>query len=305
MGESIVSAEKIMAWESCPRRFAWQVRYAALRISPIRALYIALDVGLRTEKDPEKAAENRFLALAASPGLDITGHDVYQVAMHYSKLAGILAMALRSAWSEPWEAIEVSGWVSGCYRTGDGMVRRLALVDRWSDDRKQQEVYSWRTIAESVMLDQPILLTAISIGSSHDKRRHSPWTRCYRHPRNKTFRMQRKTSEEDFSQTWGKTWREDSGIPTADWLTQMRKDGCMEDLVHTVHFPVPKQKGEYLAQIGRYVDEMANIPDHPPMRLSGCYGFSPCPFTMVCHGAKPPVPESYGFSLSPFPGQKP
>jgi hypothetical protein len=140
MGESIVSAEKIMAWESCPRRFAWQVRYAALRISPIRALYIALDVGLRTEKDPEKAAENRFLALAASPGLDITGHDVYQVAMHYSKLAGILAMALRSAWSEPWEAIEVSGWVSGCYRTGDGMVRRLALVDRWSDDRKQQEV---------------------------------------------------------------------------------------------------------------------------------------------------------------------
>jgi hypothetical protein len=299
----ILSAEKLSAYELCPRRYVWQGNYAALRISPLKALYIALDAGLTTDKDPEKTAENQLLALAANPGLDVTGGDVYAICYHFAKLAGILSVALRSASDEPWKRVDLitlpdgSAWQSACYDDGTAYPRRISLVDSWSDDRKQVEMFGWRTLGESVFLNRPIMLTAISIGSTHDKRRHSAWTRCYRHPRNRTFRLQRKTSDEDFSKTWAKEWREDTTIATAEWLTQMKRDGCMESLVHTELVPVPKRRVDYLDELYRLAGEMDLLEATPAMRLSGCFGFSPCPFISVCHGAKEPKPELYGFRL--------
>jgi hypothetical protein len=287
----LISAEKIVTYEICPRRFLWTGLYPT-RISPIRALYMALDAGLRTEKDPERAAENELLAIAASPGLDLDGVNVYAVAMHHAKLAGILAAALRSAWSEPWKPVEADNWKSACYVTGDGATRRIALVDRWSDDRKQQEIGGWRTLGEVCALDRPVLVTAVSIGVAKEKRRHSAWTRCWRHPRNRTYRFQRKTSTEDFSKTWASVWREDSGIKTAEWLTQMRSDGCMSDLVHTVQVPVPRGNNEYLGEMARIADEMTSLPKVPAMRLAGCHGWHPCPFLGVCPSTEP---EKHGF----------
>jgi hypothetical protein len=286
-----LSSEKLVTLETCPRRFLWTGKYRT-RVSLTRALYIALDAGLRTEKDPESTAENELLALAASPGLDIVGHDVYAVAMHFAKLAGILAAALRSAWKAPWVKVGAEDWSSACYTGVDDVVRRIALVDNWSDTRRQQEVFGWRTLGEVCALNRPILVTAVTIGQAREKRRHSAWTRCYRHPRNRTFRFQRKTSEEDFSKTWAPVWREDSGIKTADWLKQMREDGSITDLVHTVEVPVPKGREAYLAEMSRSALEMDALPDVPSMRLSGCHGFSPCPFLGVCPGDEP---EKYGF----------
>ncbi len=57
----IINAEMLSTWELCPRRAVWQERYINLRVSIIRALYMALDAGLTTTDDPEKAAENHFL----------------------------------------------------------------------------------------------------------------------------------------------------------------------------------------------------------------------------------------------------
>lgn len=295
----ILSAEKLAAYELCPRRYIWTDNYST-RISPLRALYIALDAGLRTEKDPEHVAENELLSLAAAPGLDIVGGNVYGVAMHHAKLAGVLTAALRSAWSKPWTPIDSvpladgNEWRSGAYDAGDGQVRRIALVDRWSDDRKQQEISGWRTIGEACALDRPILITAIDIGAAREKRRYSPWTRCYRHPRNRVYRMKRRNSEEDFSKTWAPVWREDSGIKTADWLTQMRSDGCITDLVHTVEVPVPRGRLAYMEEIKRLADELESLPKVPAMRMAGCHGFAPCPFLGVCPETNP---EKFGFRV--------
>jgi hypothetical protein len=264
-----------------------------------RALYVALDAGLRAEKDPERTAENELLSIAAQPGLDIVGHDVYAAAMHHAKLAGLIAAALRSAWTAPWSPVDAplavehdAGWNSACYTTGDGATRRIALVDSWSDSRRAQEVHGWRTLGEVCALNRTILVTAVTIGNSRDKRRHSAWTKCYRHPRNKTFRFQRKTSEEDFSKTWSPVWREDSGITTEAWLKQMRDDGSITDLVHTVEVPVPRGREAYLEEMKRISGEMERLPEVPPMRLSGCYGFSPCPFLNICPSSSP---EKHGF----------
>lgn len=289
----ILSSEKLVTYETCPRRFLWTGRYRT-RVTLSRALYLALDAGLRTEKDPERTAENELLAIAASPGLDIVGGDVYAVAMHHAKLASVIAVALRSAWNNPWRPVShEEHWASACYETASGDIRRIALVDNWSDSRRQGEIHGWRTLGEVCALNRPILVTAVTIGNSRDKRRHSAWTRCYRHPRNKTFRFQRKTSEEDFSKTWAPVWREDSGIKTDEWLTQMRADGAIADLVHTVEVPVPKGREAYLGEMKRLAGEMEGLPEVPPMRLSGCYGFSPCPFLGVCPEANP---EKRGFA---------
>jgi hypothetical protein len=286
-----LTSDKLVTWDLCERRFLWTGRYRT-RVPLTRALYVALDAGLRTEKSPEAAAENAFLEIASSPGLDIVGHDVYAVAFHHAKLAGIVGAALRSAWTAPWKLTEVAGgdtveWQSACYETADKVTRRIALVDSWSDSRRQQEIHGWRTLGEVCALNRTILVTAVTIGQSRDKRRHSAWTRCYRHPRNKTFRFQRKTSEEDFSKTWSPVWREDSGITTEAWLKQMRNDGAITDLVHTVEVPVPRGREIYMGEMKRIAGEMERLPEVPPMRLSGCHGFSPCPFLGVCPAGDP------------------
>lgn len=294
----MISAERLTTHEACPRRQAWTEQYHLPRISIVAALYRALDAGLRSEADPEKAAENEFLALAAKPGLDVSGVNVYATAMHHARLCAVLAFALRSAYTDPWRHVEAvalpSGetWNSGLYNAGAGHPTRLVLVDRWDDTRKQQEISGWRTLGETCALNTTILVTAVTIGPSQGMRRHSAWTRCYRHPRNRTFRFMRKGTDEDFSKTWTRIWREDAGITTKLWLDKMKEDGCMEDLVHTMQVPPPMYRESYLAEMTRMAAEMETAPETPPMRLAGCYGFSPCAFLHICPATDP---SKFGF----------
>jgi hypothetical protein len=303
----ILSAEKLVTVETCPRKYVWLNRYAT-RVSLMGALYRALGAGLRAEKNPEQAASNELLTIASNPGLDIYGHDVYAIAMHYASLAGVLAACLRNAFPDPWVDIPDSDignqtlgkyqWRSGLYDAGDGIPRRIVLVDRWSDDRKAAEQRGWRTIGEGVALHKPIAITAIEIGASKDKHRISPWTRCYRHPRNNGFRFRRANVEEDFSRTWRPSWREDSGISTVDWLAKMQHDGCL-DAVQTVSVPPPARTYDFLTRMTQIADEMKKWEDRgdvPPMRLAGCLDVihGPCAFLQVCHGKGAPIPEKYG-----------
>ena len=305
----MISAERISTSELCPRRAAWQDRYQLNRISVVAALYRALDAGLRG-KDPERSAESEFMGLAAHPGLDVLGRDIYGLAMHHAKLAGIIAVALRSAFAGPWKAVGDSdiglptlgavSWRSGLYDAGNGIPRRVVLVDRWSDDRKAAELRSWRTLGEVCALNRPVLVTAVTIGASKDGKRHSAWTKCYQHPKNRTYRFKRKNAAEDFGSNWEPIWRENSEIPTAAWLARMQHDDCMVDVVQTVEAGVPKRREAFLAEMRRATEEMRQPAEEiPPMRLAGCYGFTPCPFLAVCFGTGEPIPENYNFRRKP------
>jgi hypothetical protein len=299
-----LSAEKLTVWELCPRRAAWTSRYAT-RVSLMGALYRALDAGLKAEKNPEQAAQNELLAIASAPGLDIFGWDVYAIATHYAWLAGAISQALRNAFTAPWgdfpdldignPALGYHRWRSGLYNAGDGIPRRVVLVDKWSDDRKASERRGWRTLGEAIALGGPIALTAIEIGVSREKHRISPWTRCYRHPRNDAFRFRRVTSE-DFGRSWRAEWREDSGVPTAEWLAKMQGDGCM-DAVQSMKVPPPARRDDFLSRMCEIAEEMERSAENPPMRLAGCMDVvhGPCPFISVCHGSREPLPERYGF----------
>lgn len=297
----VLSPERITTYELCPRRMAWTERYSTPFVAPMRALHYALDAGLTTtHPDPERVAESRVLELARSPGLDLIG-NVYSLAMHYAKLAGILTALLRSPSPDPWQHVEPVEyedsftWRSACYMVPGGELPvRVALVDRWTDDRKRAEVAGWRTVGEVCALESPLTLTAINVGPAIHQRRHSAWTRCYRHPRNRTFRFQRRHSEEDFSKNWAKLWREDCDLPTRDWLHKMHEDGCMDSLVAHVTVPIPPRRAAYLLELERMAREIDNLPATPSLRLSGCWGLSPCPFTAVCPGTDP---LRWGFRL--------
>lgn len=298
-----LSTERLAVWELCPRRAIWTNRYAT-RVSLMGALYRALNAGLTAEKSPEQAAQNELLAIASNPGLDIYGGAVYSIAVHYAWLAGVISQALRNAFPAPWAnwGVEIPvhpsiSWRSGLYDAGDGIPRRIVLVDKWSDDRKASEQRGWRTLGETVALGRSISVTAIEIGASRDKHRISPWTRCYRHPRNDVFRFRRLNSDEDFSQAWKAVWREDSGIPTAEWLLKMQKDGVL-DCVQSISVKPPARTGDFLARMCEIAEEMKRSAENPPMRLAGCMDVvhGPCPFILVCHGSREPVlPEKYGF----------
>jgi hypothetical protein len=297
-----LSSERISTYEICPRRMAWMDQFTLPFISPMRALHIALDAGLRTAADsPERIAENTVLELARSPGLDLIG-NVYSLAMHYAKLAGVLTTALRGPSPKgPWlpvDSVTLSGgstWKSACYRVPDAELPvRIALVDRWTDDRSRSELGGWRTVGEVCALNTPITLTSLNIGPALHQRRHSAWTRCYRHPRNRTFRFQRKRTDEDFSRTWARIWREDCDLGTRAWLDKMHEDGCMDNLVAHVTVPIPERRVAYLLELERMAKGIRDLPAIPEMRLAGCWGLSPCPFTVVCPGIDPGL---WGFRL--------
>jgi len=302
---SILSAERLVAFETCPRKLAWSERYAA-RVSLMAALYRALSAGLKADRHPDQAAANELMTIASNPGLDIYNCNVYAIATHFSWLAAILATALRNAFPAPWSDfpdLDVENptpapfrWRGGLYDAGDGIPRRIALVDKWSDDRKASEQRGWRTVGEAAVLGVPIAVTAIEIGVSRDKHRLSPWTRCYRHPKNDVFRFRRMNSEEDFSRAWKSEWREDSGISTADWLAKMQHDGCL-DAVQTINVPPPARRGDFLVRMGEISGEIEQSGETPPMRLAGCNDplHGPCAFLKVCFGSRPPSPELYQF----------
>jgi hypothetical protein len=297
----MLTAEKFAVQEICPRRREWTDKYQNFRVSIMGAVYRALDAGLRAESDPERAAENQMIALASNPGLDLEGPEVYPIAMHHARLAGIISVCLRSGGKAPWRPWgDVDGsfpWRSACYDAGDGQPRRVVLVDRWSDDRKMQETHGWRTVGELVALNRPIVLTSVEIGSSRAGRRVSPWTRCYLHPRNRMYRFRRQSAAEDFGANWKPVWREDSSIKTDEWLDRMTEEGCM-DQVKSCVVPVPTRPAAYLREMERLASEM-RVVGEPPMRLAGCYDrmSGPCVFACVCHGKKQPQPELYGFKL--------
>jgi hypothetical protein len=290
-----MTAEELELHDHCHRLAAWSRQYHPGPVTPLRAIYACLEVGLTASSDPEKSAESRMMELAANPGLNIEAVDLYSLAVHFSKLASILVAYLRGN-DEPWVKAKAAGdWEPNCYEVGDTL-RRVVLIDHWSDQRKMAEVRSWRTVAETSMLNKPMLLNFISIGSTNEGRRVSPWTRTLKHPRNGGMRFAKRGSNADgFTESWIPVWRENSEVTTLDWLGFMQKDGVFDTLVHSIRVPASPRRAEFVADVERIGNAIELLPANPPMTRSACYGISPCKFCDVCHSQKVSTPADFGW----------
>jgi hypothetical protein len=276
-----MTSSDLETFERCSRLLKWQTDHLQARVKPIAALYAGIEAGVEG-----KSAKDAVMALAASPGLDITGVETYSVAIHLAHLAEILSTYLLAGGS-PWTR---SGSIYEC----GGDLRRIVLIDRWSEDRKMAEIRSWRTMAEVCRRDAPMLLNFLVIGSSSDNRRISAWTRGWTHPRNFGLRFKKKDGE-PMGEGWTQQWRERSGIPVERWLGKMQSDRSFDDLVHSVRVIVPRRRDDWLRDIERIEREIVALPDNPPMNRGGCYRFSPCVFTEICHGLTFKTPSECGW----------
>lgn len=290
-----MNAESLENFDRCKRLSAWSRAYLPGRMSPLRALYVCIEHGLTAADAPEKAAEERMLEIAASPGLDIEAVDLYSIAIHYSKLAGILVAYLRGN-EGAWKREEAVGeWEPNCYEVGETL-RRVVLIDHWSDQRKMAEIRSWRTVAETSMLNKPMLLNFISIGSTAEGRRVSPWSRTLKHPRNGGMRFAKRGAKADgFTESWIPMWREHHEGTTLEWLGGMQADSVFETLVHSIRVPVSPRREEFAADVLRIGCEIDLLAVNPPMTRSACYGISPCKFKDVCHAQKAGTPADFGW----------
>lgn len=290
-----MNAEQLELHDRCRRLSAWSRQYAAGRMSPLRAIYGALEQGLTAAENPEQAAESHLIDIAANPGLDIEAVDLYSLAVHFSKLAGILTTYLRGN-EGPWKRAEaVGGWEPNCYEVGDTL-RRVVLIDHWSDQRKMAEIRSWRTVGETSMLNKPMLLNFISIGSTAEGRRVSPWARTLKHPRNGGMRFAKKGAKADgFTDSWIPMWREHHEGTTLEWLGLMQADEVFDTLVHSIRVPVSPRREEFAADVERISNEISILPADVPMSRSNCYGISPCKFRDVCHAQKASIPMNFGW----------
>lgn len=290
-----MNAEQLELADRCHRLVAWSNQYEHGRISPLRALYAALEAGLTADEEPEQTAESHIIELAANPGMDIEAVDLYSLAVHYSKLAGILTAYLRAG-DAPWVKAAPEGeWEPNCYEVGDTL-RRVVLVDHWSDARKMAEIRSWRTVGETSMLNKPMLLNFISIGSTAEGRRVSPWARTLKHPKNGSMRFAKRGQKMDgFTDSWVPMWREHFEGTSLGWLAKMQSDDVFDHLVHSIRVSVSPRREEFTFHVEQIANQIELLPATPPMTRSNCYGISPCKFVDVCHAQKVSTPEDFGW----------
>lgn len=280
-----MTTEDFVEHDRCPRFHAHNSRYAPFRVSFHFALNEALNIALAA-RDPILASE-RVLALAANPGIDAKSHNLYPSIVHHSRLAELLATYVLSVESSTHLPIPTKWgtFTPQSFLLPDGRLRRIILTDRWTPEREQMERFSWRTVADTSITNRPMVITAILIGSLRDGFRPSQWTQGFLHPQNGNLRIAKRNGE--FSESWKKVYREQSGLSTMEWLKIMQDDGAFDDSVFSVTEGVPPNRAEILAQMEQMAKEMT-LPN-PRQTRSACYRFTPCPFLPVCATSRSPA----------------
>lgn len=284
------SSEDFDVYDQCHRKQTWGAKFLTPRISLTAAMYQSLREGLLAGS-AEKTREH-FMGLAAKPGIDITAYNLYELVVHHASLMEIVTAYLLAG-GEAWKqapSVNLSEYKFHplSYLLPDGRLRRVVLCDSWNALREKSETISWRTVADCVATNRPMLLNAISIGQSRKGFRTTPWTTGYQHPENKTLRVQRK--EGTFNESWKRVRREHTEKKPLEWMKIMQQDGSFENLVHSVTVDMPPRSSEVLEDMQRIAREMNSGPLHPSH--SACYRFGPCGFSEICHSPQLITPES-------------
>lgn len=296
----ILSAQKLDAFDSCERKFAYLQRYEPRMISPLRMLYASLEAAI-VDPDPEEAAKAECMKIASKKELILTDINKFMSIRHTGYLAGIIAVALRERMGilhrVPNGFLADMEWESGLFETESGIRHRIELVSHFDDDRLRAVAHSWRVVGELAALGEGLTLTAVVIGAHRGGRRHSEWTRGLQHPQNKVLRFARRNkSRVGFDDTWVKVWREhQTEISTEKWLASMKQDDVLDPLIMSREIPFVDDHRMVQArrdmEIATYAFDAAT--ERSPMRRSSCDDWGGCQFGHVCWSPKAASPSDF------------
>lgn len=284
-----ISTLDIVRHDACSRLQTWSSQYILPRIPLSDALNTSLRSGLLVG-DPGKAYA-AFMAQASTPGLDIEGRNVYDIAQHHACLVEVICAYLLGN-DGLWKPCgEVDGFQPMSFLMADGRLRRIVLCSNWNALRESEERHSWWTVADTAVTERPMLINAIVIGQSRNGFRLSPWTTGFIHPENSIMRIKKK--EGKFTDNWKRVYRETTDNKTAEWLRLMQLDSAFEDIVQSVHVDVPAMRVQILEDIERIAEEI--LEERTTMRRSNCFRYGSCPMIRVCHHPQPMTPENSGW----------
>lgn len=170
------------------------------------------------------------------------------------------------------------------------------LCSKWDALRKREEEVSWRTIGDISATARPMLINAISIGSSLKGFRPSVWTRTYQHPVAMSYRIQA-LKDDGFNENWRRIYRESSPY-RADcqgWLTLMQKDRAFEQVVNSSVVDLIQDGRDISEQMNRMLNSIAADGDKE-MRRSSCYKMTPCVYAGCCHAEVATSPAGLGWN---------
>lgn len=253
------------------------------------------------EPDPGVRSGDEVMTIATERELDILTSQ-YDCASHTAALSDIITTVLRNRSTLRYErpedrTVKSLTWVSGAFLEPTGLrLRGIRIVDRWSDERRQAELHSWRTLGEQAVYELPMTLTVIVVGQRRDGRHHSPWSRGYLHPKSRFLRIASRVGNKSAFSGFIPCWREEcDNISRDKWIDQMEEDGAMSQVLMDVDLPVPDPA--FLSKIRHLAEKkMQQIAakDVPPPNISACDWPTPCMFRKCCWSFTEPS-ERNGF----------
>jgi hypothetical protein len=292
----ILSAALYEIFDRCPRRFALERTHEPRTISPFGLMYAGVEGGL-TSSNPCEGARAAIRALAAVKDIDSPVLAAISAVRHVGLVAEVVALALRRKLGpvRRLEPVPLGShqWASNLFETRRGELHRIVLVSHIDDDVLRGFAHSWGTVGELAVLERDVNLTFVAIGPQRNGRRHSHWSKCFRHPiqRNMLRFARRKSGKQSgFTSGWVEAWRETLDISAASWLTQMENDGVLGDLIQTRKIPftpedhrIKQAKNDLLKILPSMQD--ASIDD--PMNRAACDDpiRGCCPFQAFCWSA--------------------
>lgn len=288
----MITTEELSNFDACPR-LAIYAKFDTPRISLATVLNESLRIGLLSGNPV--AAKTHLMQRAANPGLAIYGSNVYSSAVHHSALIELIVTYLLAgdgAWKAA-PAVDVGPhtYQPLSYLLPDHRLRRIILCSQWNEQRRLEEVNSWRTLGDIIATNRPMLINAIVIGAAASGFRPSVWTKGFEHPVHRGLRVRSIAKEDGFNANWRKVYRESSAKNCQDWLTIMQNDNAFADTVFSTVVDTPHLSAQ--ADFPRLLEGVASGRDE--MRRSHCFKQSTCPYSVCCHHDRPMTPAEAGW----------
>ena len=262
-------------------------------LSPMAALYQAIEAGLSYDghEDAGQFSGDTLMGLAVDRGLDTTQADLFGLANHLSAMADLITwlMTKDGPWHRPENTkVGKEPWESSVFLNEAGTrLKRIVLVDHWSDEREISESHSWRSVGECAAYGMPMDQTILLIGSNRSGRRHGPFSKAWTHPVSKQLRM-RKRNGTGFDGSWSPVFREEWEGSRDGWLDTMTDDGILEDAIFHVEVDVHPESKKIVKLAEKKLAQIRETMECPPPSPSQCDGISPCPYRSACWSFQTP-----------------